>query len=422
MNRARPLGLVSATALVVANMIGTGVFTTSGFLLRDLGSPWAVLLAWVGGGLLAALGAVSYGALARRFPESGGEYLFLARTVHPAAGYVAGWISLLVGFAAPCAAVAFAFGEYVKGWWPGLAPKVVGGVLLIFFSVVHSVGVRGGAWIQNTLVVAKILLIGAFVAFGWSHVRPAPPVALPGASWTALGLAVVWVSFSYSGWNAAVYVGGEVAAPDQNLPRALLLGTGIVTGLYLALHVVFLFAVPPEVLAGQLEVGRLAAGSLGGPRLAGGVTGLIALALATSASSMIMAGPRVYARMAADGCLPRWFATAAGPPRRAIALQGAVALLLLWLSAYESLLTYIGFTLGLCAAGAVAGLMRLRRREGARLWVPGWPVVPALFVVAVAAVALASILRQPGPSAWGLITLGLPLVLWRLTARKAGGA
>ncbi|HOX60119.1 MAG TPA: amino acid permease [Candidatus Paceibacterota bacterium] len=145
----RNLGLVSATALVVANMVGTGVFTTSGFLLGDLKSPWPVLAVWVAGGVVAALGALSYGALARRLPESGGEYLFLSRTLHPSLGYVAGWISLLVGFSAPVAAAATAFGAYAGPWFPRVSPQVLGTVLIVAFSVLHASNVRGGAWVQN---------------------------------------------------------------------------------------------------------------------------------------------------------------------------------------------------------------------------------------------------------------------------------
>src|SRR4030095_13565286 len=147
------------TALVVASMIGTGVFTTSGFLLADLRSPWIVLAAWVVGGVMATLGAVSYGALARRIPESGGEYLFLSRTLHPAAGYLAGWISLLVGFSAPLAAVAFAFGEYARPWLPGWRPQLTGSLLMLLFSGIHAADIQRGAWMQNLAVAVKLSVI-----------------------------------------------------------------------------------------------------------------------------------------------------------------------------------------------------------------------------------------------------------------------
>src|SRR2546425_9355639 len=155
----RQLGLFSAAALIIANMIGAGVFTTSGFLLADLRSPGQVLAVWVSGGVLAALGALCYGALARRFPESGGEYVFLARTLHPAAGYLAGWISLLVGFSAPLAAVALAFGQYTRLWFPHSSPQLIGSCLLSGFAIIHALHVQRGAWIQNIAVAIKLLLI-----------------------------------------------------------------------------------------------------------------------------------------------------------------------------------------------------------------------------------------------------------------------
>jgi APA family basic amino acid/polyamine antiporter len=220
------------------------------------------------------------------------------------------------------------------------------------------------------------------------------------------------VSFSYCGWNAAVYVGGEVAQPDLNLPRSLMFGTLIVTVLYLGLNTVFVFSAPLDALAGKVEVGRIAAEALGGPALAELITAVVALALATSVSSLVMAGPRVYAQMASDGYLPHWLEAKSGPPRLAIALQCLAALALLWTATYEGLLTYIGFTLGLSTAATVAGLMRLRMREGPSLKVPGWPWVQALFIAAVLAITAFSILRRPGESLAGLATIAIGWLAW----------
>ncbi len=402
-------------------MIGTGVFTTSGFLLRDLGSPPRVLLAWLIGGFVAGCGALCYGALGRHLPESGGEYLFLSRILHPAAGCVAGWISLLVGFSAPLTAAAYGFGEYVKPWLPGWPPQVTGSMLLVLFCALHSLHVSGGASVQNFTVALKLALILLFVGFGFSRL-PAPVSAAPAPDFStgAFAVALVWVSFSYSGWNAAVYIGGEIRDPQRNLPRSLLLGTGVVALLYLALNVVFLFSTAPAQLAGRLEIGRIAAHALGGPAWADAVTGLVALALITSVSSMMMAGPRVYARMAADGYLPRWLLTDRGPPWRAVLFQCVVALGMLWSATYDRLLTYIGFTLSLSTATTVVGLIVLRRREGTRLTVPGWPWVPALFLLAVLWMASFSIARRPLESLAGLATIALGWAAWRARRRDAG--
>lgn len=364
-------------------MIGTGVFTTSGFLLADLKSPWLVLAAWGVGGLVATLGALSYGALARHMPESGGEYFFLSRTLHPAAGCAAGWVSLLVGFSAPLAASAFAFGQYARPWLPDGEPRWAGTVLMLVFAAIHAAHVQRGAWVQNAAVILKLFLIGFFAAYGLAHLRAQDLPGAPDKPVSDFAIALVWVSFSYSGWNAAIYIGGEVRDPERNLPLSLLLGTGLVTVLYLALNAVFVFATAPAQLAGKLEVAHLAAEALGGPTLARAVSALVALVLISSVSSLLMAGPRVSAQMARDGFLPRRLAPTSGPPRAAILLHTLVALLMLWTATYEQLLTAIGFTLSLCTAATVVGLIRLRRREGPQLRVPGWPVVPLLFLAFV---------------------------------------
>ena len=414
MSETRPLGLGSAVAMVVASMIGTGVFTTSGFLLADLGSPAAVLAAWAVGGVIAALGALSYGALARRIPESGGEYVFLSRTLHPSAGFLAGWVSLLAGFSAPIAASAMGFGEYTKAWWPTWNPKVVATILIVVLSWIHAVRVAPGAWVQNVAVGLKLLLVGVFIACAAGRLPDPVGIAPLGKGvWSpTFAVSLVWVSFSYAGWNAAIYVGGEIRDAERNLPRALLVGTLLVTMLYLGLNFVFLRAVPVAELSGELEVGRIAAQALGGKLWAEGVTALIALALATSVSSMVMAGPRVYARMAGDGYLPAWLTCAGGAPRAAIFFQLAVALAMLWSATYEKLLTYIGVTLSVSTAATVVGLMRLRRREGPTLKVPGWPWVPGLFVASVVWMVAFTVWRRPLESAMGLATLGLGWVVW----------
>lgn len=414
----RTIGFWSATALVIASMLGTGVFTTSGFLLADLQSPWLVLLAWAIGGLVATLGALSYGALARHIPESGGEYLFLSRTLHPAAGYVAGWISLLVGFSAPLAAAANAFGEYTKDWFPALSPPMTGTILLTLLSAVHAWNVRHGTVAQNLAVLIKVVLIAAFITLGIARIPGAQAASTATFSLPAFAMSLVWISFSYAGWNAVIYLGGEVSNPERNLPRSLLTGTLVVTALYLAINAVFVLAVPAEVISGRLEVGRLVAEHLGGSAWANGATLLIALALVTSVSSLVMTGPRVYARMASDRYLPSWLAQKSGPPRAAIVFQFAIALVMLWTASYQSLLTFIGFTLSLSTAATVCGLIVTRRRLGASLSVPGWPWVPVAFVFVVLAMTALSISRAPLPSLAGFAVLGLGWVSWRFTGRR----
>jgi APA family basic amino acid/polyamine antiporter len=226
------------------------------------------------------------------------------------------------------------------------------------------------------------------------------------------------VSFSYSGWNAAIYIGSEVTHPDRNLPCSLLLGTSIVTLIYLALNAVFVFSAPSEQLAGKLEVGRVAATALGGPAWGNLVSALVALVLVSSVSSLIMAGPRVYARMAEDHYLPACLAARNVPPVNAILLQGVLALALLWSSTFDQLLTYIGFTLGLSTAATVVGLIRLRWQEGPQVRVPGWPWVPGSFLLATLAITGFAIAQRPKESLAGLATILLGLFAWAISESR----
>jgi APA family basic amino acid/polyamine antiporter len=406
---ARRIGTASAVALVVANTVGAGVFTTSGFALADLGSRGLVMAAWAVGGALALCGALSYGALARRIPESGGEYTFLARIAHPLAGFVAGWVSMLAGFTAPIAAAAHALGAYLEGLGPrALDPVWIGTLAIAGAGVLHAVRLQGGIALQNAAVVVKLLAAFAFIALGSAVLsRGAPPAAAPPASFDAGAFAVtlVWISFAYSGWNAAVYIGGEVRDGERELPRALVHGTLLVIVLYLALNAVILWSAPTEALAGVPEVGAVAAEALGGARLRAALSALVALALFTSISSMVMAGPRVYAQMARDGVLPSVLARADEAPRVAIALQVGLAVAVLHSSGLLALLGYIGFTLGLCAAATVLALLALRRREGAAsITIPGYPFVPLVFVAGTAFASLFMALREPLQAGLGLLT------------------
>jgi APA family basic amino acid/polyamine antiporter len=429
MDSERRLGLSSATALVVANMVGTGVFTTSGLLIADLGSAWLVLLAWVLGGLVALLGALCYGALARHIPESGGEYVFLSRTLHPALGYLAGWVSLLVGFAVPLGALAFAFGQYMSalGGVALASPRLTGTVIILVAASVHAVSVTAGARAQAIAVGVELVVIALFTGFGMGQLahEGLHNVAAPGRV-AGLGVALVIVSYSYQGWNAAVYIGGEVAEPRKNLPRALVLGTVLVTALYLGLNAVFVLGAPASLLAGKVDVGRIAALVLGGPRLAKLVSALIAFVLVICISALAMAGPQITARMAADGFLPRVLAVRPGrPPRVALLAQTVIALVALWTAAFSSLLTYVGFTLSLVAAATVLGLVWQRHRQGPALKVPGWPWVPALFLFFVLGSTVFTVAERPRESLVGLSTLAVGLLAYwlqkRLAARRSQG-
>jgi len=254
----------------------------------------------------------------------------------------------------------------------------------------------------------------AFLIGGAGHLHAAPTAGLPPAG--AFASALIFVSYSYSGWNTVVYVGGEVSDPTRNLPRAMLLGALGVSALYLALNAIFLFTVPASALAGKLEVGRIAAYAIGGAWLADAVSALIAFVLATFVSSMLMAGPHVTARMAADGYLPRFLRPVPGqPPRATLLVQLALSLVLVWIGQPDTILQYVGFTLGLSTAVTVIGLIRLRLREGAgALPVWGWPWVPVIFLVFVLGSTAFAMVQRPLVSLVGLAALAAGLVLFRL--------
>jgi len=418
----RQIGLPGATALVVSSMIGTGVFTTSGFALELLGRPGAVLVVWAIGGLIATCGGIGYGALARRFPESGGEYALLSRTVHPLAGFLAGWVSLLAGFTAPIAASALALQAYLAGIVQGWAAEWLATAAILAAALLHGVRVRVGVAFQVAAVGIELALIAAFLVLGaWA--LPAPhPIALSSPGVPAPGafaVALVWVSFAYSGWNAAIYVAGELRDPERDITRALLLGTVLVTALYVALNAVFLAAAPPAALAGAANVAAVAAQAIGGPRLRVAVSLLVALALFASLSGMMLAGPRVYARMAEDGYLPRLVAAGGDAPAAAVGLQAGLAVVVVWVATLAELLSYIGFTLGLSAAATVASLIALRRREGpARLPVPGYPVTPAAFIVVTLAISGFLVAHQPREALLGLLTVASGLPMYWLRPRR----
>jgi APA family basic amino acid/polyamine antiporter len=417
------LGQLSLVCLVVANMIGVGVFTTSGFAIADLGSAHRVMLAWLAGGLLALTGALSYAGLARRVIESGGEYVFLARLVHPLAGFVAGWVSLLAGFTGAIAFAALAFEAYAAPLLPAWLPPNSATIgIIALTAALHGARVQAGAVAQNTVVLLKLVLIVAFciyaLAAGIGAVpSPAPP-APPFSASTFAG-ALVWISLSYSGFNAAVYVSGEARQAATSVPRALWLGTLLVMAIYLVLNAIFLYLAPYAAVAGRADVAAAAAAAIGGPTLEAAIRTVIMLALITSVFSMMMAGPRVYARMAEDGLFPQSFRYRGAAPRAAIALQAALAVVVVLATDLRGLLGYLGFTLSLSAAATVAALFVHRPGEApAAARVPGYPLTPAIFIGATLLFAALAARRSPVELTAAVVTIASGCLLYAILARR----
>jgi amino acid transporter len=406
-------------------MIGAGVFTTSGYALADLGSPSLVLIAWAIGGVIALCGALSYAGLAARIPGNGGEYLFLSRAVHPLAGFLAGWISLLAGFTAPIAVAAHGLEAYAQGAFGlDLPAGLLGAGAIILAGITHGIARAPGLRIQDAAVAVKLIAIIAFIVVGAvvlvgaettdSSALPSGPVSI-----SAFAVTLVWISFAYSGWNAAVYISGELEDPSRTLPRAMIVATLGVSAIYIALNAVFLFSAPFEALAGKAEIGAIAAEALGGWWARGALSGVVALGLLTSISAMVMVGPRVYAQMAEDGVFPRILGADGDAPHRAIALQVGLALVAFFISDLRDLLLYVGFLLGISAAATVACLfLPIGRVDGRVSSVPGAPWVPILFIVATLGSAGFLVLRQPAQAAAGLATLGFGVFAYWLSRRS----
>lgn len=417
----RKVSSTAATALVVANMIGTGIFVTSGFMARDLGHPWVVLLVWALGGLLSLCGASVYAELGGMMPRAGGEYVYLSRAFNPAVGFLSGWVSLLVGFSAPIAAAATAFAYYVATVWPSLRVDVTAASIIVVLSLLHMGDVARGARVQTLFTALKVSLLLAFagcgLAFGdGTFTTFRSPAPLPGAS--SVAVALVFVSFAYSGWNAAAYLTSELKDPRRTLPRALLSGTATVLVLYVLVNVALFYAASPAELGRQPEVvADVAARALFGARTGHAVSLAIAVALVSSISAMIMAGPRVPMAMAEDGLFFAAFARRGpgGAPWVSVAVQAVIAVALVFTAAFETLLTYIGFTLSAFSALTVLGAWRLRRREpdAPRPYRAfGWPVTPALFVALSLWIVAFSVYARPMAAVASALTLGSGLLVY----------
>ncbi len=425
--KSQPYGFWTLVCLVIANMIGVGVFTTSGFTLASVGSPMWVMVAWLIAGLIAVCGAWSYGQLIQLIPEAGGEYLFLSRTLGPLWGFLAGWVSLIAGFTGAIAFAATAFESYalpevLRPIW--LPRDVLACAAIATAGLAHGLRVRWGAVLQNFIVGLKLLLISVFVWMVtahwsddvWHGVATGVDVSGNPNFWLSMATSIIWISLSYSGFNAAIYVAEEAQSAKRNIPRALLVGTVAVFVIYLVLNFVFVYAPARDQIANQEQVAAIAAEVVGGHLLASLVRGVIVIALLTSITSMIMAAPRVYAKMAADGLLPRWLCVESDAPRNAMLVQVALAIAIVLLSTLKDLINYLSVTLALSAAATVACLFvrRAKLRRSARL-----VLLPAgLFVVCTVFLAVLMAIQEPRNLLGTVVTFVSGIAAYWLFKRK----
>jgi APA family basic amino acid/polyamine antiporter len=424
------VGLVTAASLVVANMVGTGIFTSLGFQVTYLQSTFALLMLWAVGGLLALSGALVYGELGAALPRSGGEYHLLSRIYHPSLGFLSGWISATLGFAGPIALAAMAFGEYTAAVFPSLAPTHLAAGIVLVSSLIHGTSVRWGSTFQNAFTALKVLLIVVFIGAAATADPDHTIRVLPGAEgWSELispGFAVslVFVTYAYTGWNAAIYIVGEIRDPETNLPRSLFLGTALVTVLYVLLNFVFLYTVPAAEMADQVEVGYLSGRVIFGD-VGGQVMSIsIAVLLVSTVSAMVFLGPRITQAMGEDVPALSWFAITneEGIPVYSVVFQAAVALAFIYTSTFEQVLIYAGFTLTLITSLTVAGVFVLRFTEPDlerpyKTW--GYPLTPLVFLALNAWILVYVFIDKPTESLIGLAIVAVGGGIYLVTRQFA---
>ena len=430
----RSLGLFPATNIVIANIIGAGIFTTSGLLMSDLNNPMLMIILWIVGGIIALCGALSYAELGANMPHAGGEYLFLSRLYNPLAGFLSGWVSFIVGFSAPIAASAIGFSAYFFRAFPSipvwmenntwisaaLSQKLLAISVIILFSAIHYRGLKLGTKIQNYLTILKVALIIGLISVGFiagkgdmSHFNEGPIIISGIGGWKTVGLSLMWIMFAYSGWNASTYIGSEIKNPKRNLPGSLLIGTVIVIVLYLLINLLFIYAIPAGEIKGVISVGGLAMEKMFG--MTGGIISslLISFALFSSLSAFLIIGPRVYYSMAKDGL---FFKSAAkihpefNVPSISIVFQCTIAIILTASGTFEQILTFMGFSLGIFPLLAVAGVIKQRLSGKTSFKIPGYPVAQIVYLISGLLILILAYLERPFESSIGILTvlIGVP--------------
>lgn len=415
---------LTGVAIVVANMIGTGAFTSLGLQLKSVQHPLAILALWLLGGLLALAGALSYAEVGTVIKKSGGEYVFLSKIFHPLLGYLSGWISLTAGFAAPVALSAIAVVEYfpygkLDTQWTSLG-------LVGLITLVHTMSLKTSAGFQNLTTLLKVLLIVLLIVAGLVMTPVSGTDFTAGGLVSSLGssafvVALIYVSYAYSGWNAAIYIAEEFKDVRKSLPVALVGGTLLVTVLYTLLQYVFLRHSPAGELTGQLNVGTITAQKLLGERMGNLFSLSISLLLISGISAMVWVGPRVTSSMARDYPLWRYFRTQADEiPVRALWLQFGVTALLLLTGTFEQILVYCGTLLTLSSLLTVVGVFRIRQAGfygESSFRSPFYPFFQWLFLIFAIGMIGFALLEHPWETVVGAGNLLLGWFTWRYRQR-----
>ena len=417
-------------SVVVANMVGTGVFTSLGFQLLGIQSPFVLMMLWFVGGLTALCGALTYAELGANLPRSGGEYNFLSRLYHPCAGFISGWVSATVGFAAPVALAAMTFGAYLSAVFPDLSRTWAATLLVIGLTITHCLSRQTSSNVQQIFTALKLVLILLFCAVIaiWGN-SPQQLDFAPQAGDEkllfsgAFAVALIYVNYAYTGWNAATYVTGELDNPQRNLPIVLFVGTTVVMLLYLLLNATFLSAAPISSLEGKLEVGVIVAESALGPEAGRAMGAVLALLLISTVSAMTMAGPRVLQMIGQDFKVFSKLAKCnkQGLPANAIIFQGLLAVAFIISATFESVLIFSSFVLGINTLFSVLGVFVLRFKK---LNIPGaykttgYPVAPLVYLTVTLWTLAYVLISKPTEGLIGLGIISLGGLVYFLSANK----
>ena len=425
---AAPVTPVTAIALAVASMIGIGVFTSLGFQVKDLPSGFTLLMLWVVGGVVALCGALSYAELATVFPRSGGEYNFLSRIYHRAVGFIAGWVSATVGFTAPTALAAMAFGSYFAGVVPGVPPLALALALVWSVALVLLRGIDRASTFQNVSTFIKVALIVVFIIAAFllgtpSSISFAPSAADVGRiASPAFAVSLAFVMYSYAGWNAVTYIAGEVRDPQRTLPYSVIVAVVTVTVLYVGLNAVFLYSTPVDELSGQIDVAVISGHHIFGDTGGRIVGALICIGLVSTVSAMMWIGPRVIMVMGEDFPLLSPFArrTASGVPTLAMLFQLVVVTLLLLTQGFESILEFIQFSLTVSSFLTVLGVIVLRFTQPElprpyRVW--GYPLTPLVFLAVSLFMMINLVVQRPAQALAGTVMMLTGLLIFALSLR-----
>jgi APA family basic amino acid/polyamine antiporter len=431
LNKGKLISPVRATAIVISNMIGTGVYTSLGLQVAGVHSVVALVFIWITGGLVALCGALTYGELAVRYPKSGGEYIFLSKIYHPSLGFMSGFISMTIGFAAPMAISAIALGTYAGNLIP-VSPVIIAVVAIICLTVLNTTSFKTGTNFNFITAAINVSLILTLCILGFVK-GPHPDFEisfnqsdLKEIINPAFAVSLVYVSFAYSGWNSAAYITHQVKDPVKNLPIILISGTLIVLFLYTLLNFIFLYTVPMEELEGQIDIAFLAAKNIFGQSGGKFIALLISIGLIASINSLLIIGPRVTQAIAEDYKALRFlgFENKSGSPFFATILLTVISLILIGTSTFEQIMTLIGFTLSIFTILSVTGVFviryRIKNNNNNLYHTFGYPFIPAFFILVEGCMMVYVFANRPVQSliGIGITLLGLVVYYMLLNAEK----